>query len=262
MYLFELISAALEGKVPLTFSLGAYILLGCLILRWIANILANHIPASMIHDWEEEVAAERDEAFVKPRPSLLKAIRETPKVPSCLRSLQTGAPVDWTQAGADIALALFPLIAFLLAGGITVKSALIAFLTFPCALAIIIDKNHFLLPDVITLPTLWLGLLANSQTIFTSPAAAILGAAFGYGIIWGVNRVYRLLNGEDGIGLGDAKWLAIPGAWFGAMSAIHALLIASVVAIIYALTTKSQKIPFGPALSLATIIVGAIALGA
>ena len=121
-----------------------------------------------------------------------------------------------------------------------------------------IDADTKLLPDNITLPLLWLGLIANSGGLFTSLNEAVWGAIFGYLALWSVYWAFKLLTGKEGMGYGDFKLLAALGAWLGWQALpIVIILSAGCGAIIgilqIALSKKDSQetIPFGPYLALA-----------
>jgi len=124
-----------------------------------------------------------------------------------------------------------------------------------------IDLDHQLLPDSITLPVLWLGLLLNASSVFTDPVSAIYGAAFGYLSLWLIFQLFRLLTGKEGMGFGDFKLLALFGAWFGWQLLPQIVVIASVagavIGVAMILLRKHERetpIPFGPYLAIAGII--------
>ncbi|MDN5872373.1 MAG: A24 family peptidase [Nitrococcus sp.] len=121
-----------------------------------------------------------------------------------------------------------------------------------------IDLDHQLLPDDLTLPTLWLGLLLSLVPVFVPVDAAIIGAASGYLTLWGIYHLFRWLTGKQGMGHGDFKLLAMLGAWLGWQSLPLIVLLASVVgaavgiALIAGLGRhRDQPIPFGPFLATA-----------
>lgn len=123
---------------------------------------------------------------------------------------------------------------------------------------IFIDIDHQLLPDRITLPLLWLGLLANSFGLFTSLESAVYGAIAGYLSLWSVYWAFKLLTGKEGMGYGDFKLLAALGAWAGLSQIPLIILLSSVVGAILGIlmiVTKKQEqqtpIPFGPYLAIA-----------
>jgi leader peptidase (prepilin peptidase)/N-methyltransferase len=136
-------------------------------------------------------------------------------------------------------------------------------LIFVLAYLAYIDLRTFRLPDLITLPLILIGLCFNSfsNLQFVSPQESILGALLGYLFLWLMNRVYRYIRQQDGIGMGDAKLLAGLGAWLGWHALPGILLIASASGIIGGmiwLRLNKQKhgspFPFGPFLIFAGII--------
>lgn len=123
---------------------------------------------------------------------------------------------------------------------------------------IFIDIDHQLLPDRITLPLLWLGLLANSFGLFTSLESSVYGAIAGYLSLWSVYWAFKLLTGKEGMGYGDFKLLAALGAWAGLSQIPLIILLSSVVGAVLGIlmiVTKKQEqqtpIPFGPYLAIA-----------
>ncbi|HSX59782.1 MAG TPA: A24 family peptidase [Tahibacter sp.] len=121
-----------------------------------------------------------------------------------------------------------------------------------------IDFRTQLLPDNLTLPLLWLGLLLSLQPVFVAPADAIVGAAIGYLSLWSIYWLFKLLTGKEGMGYGDFKLLGALGAWMGPKSLLPIVLLSSVVgailgSIILATRGKdsSTPIPFGPFIAVA-----------
>ncbi|HUS25629.1 MAG TPA: A24 family peptidase [Candidatus Binatia bacterium] len=126
---------------------------------------------------------------------------------------------------------------------------------FLVALAVI-DLHTQLLPDVLTLPLLWLGLLLSLGGMFTGPAASIAGAAAGYGVLWCIFQAYRLATGREGMGFGDFKLLAALGAWFGWQALVPIVLMASLAGAAVGIGLMAFRgrdrvtaIPFGPFLA-------------
>lgn len=124
-----------------------------------------------------------------------------------------------------------------------------------------IDLDHQLLPDQITLPLLWLGLLLSVFGVFVTPTESILGAAAGYLSLWSIYHGYRLLTGKHGLGHGDFKLLAALGAWLGWMMLPMIILLASIsgalmggVWLLWRGHDRSQPIPFGPFLATAGLL--------
>jgi len=121
-----------------------------------------------------------------------------------------------------------------------------------------IDIDHQLLPDNITLPLLWLGLMFNSFGLFTDLHSAVLGAIGGYLILWLVFWTFKLLTGKEGMGYGDFKLLAALGAWLGWQALPLIILLSSLVGAVIGVAgilimgrDKSIPIPFGPYLAIA-----------
>jgi leader peptidase (prepilin peptidase)/N-methyltransferase len=119
-----------------------------------------------------------------------------------------------------------------------------------------IDLDTQLLPDDITLPLLWLGLIFNMSNAFTSLPNAVIGAISGYLILWSVYWVFKLTTGKEGMGYGDFKLLAAIGAWFGWQMLPLVILLSSVVGAIVGITLivaakhgRDIPIPFGPYLA-------------
>lgn len=121
----------------------------------------------------------------------------------------------------------------------------------------LIDLDHLLLPDNLTLPLLWLGLLLNLNSLFSPLEDAVLGAALGYGVLWSLYWLFKLATGKEGMGYGDFKLLAAIGAWFGWQALLPVLLLASVTGATLGLGLMALRrlgeervLPFGPALAL------------
>lgn len=128
-----------------------------------------------------------------------------------------------------------------------------------------IDLDHQLLPDALTLPLLWLGLIASlagwnssAHALPSDPASAIGGAAIGYLSLWAVFHLFRLLTGKEGMGYGDFKLLAALGAWLGWQMLLPIVLLSAVVGAILGATLivlrrqqRGNPIPFGPFLAAA-----------
>ncbi|MEJ2755284.1 MAG: A24 family peptidase, partial [Gammaproteobacteria bacterium] len=95
--------------------------------------------------------------------------------------------------------------------------------------ATLIDYDHHLLPDSLTLPLMWMGLLIATVPVFVSVETAVLGAAFGYVSLWCVFWLFKLLTGKDGMGYGDFKLLAALGAWCGWQSLPAIIMLSSLV---------------------------------
>ena len=121
-----------------------------------------------------------------------------------------------------------------------------------------IDADTQYLPDQLTLPLVWLGLLANYAGGLVSLQQAVLGVVCGYMSLWLLNFVHKLWRGFDGMGAGDFKLLAALGAWLGAAVLPVIVFVAALVGVVAALVlkaAKSQPIAFGPCLAIAGWLV-------
>jgi leader peptidase (prepilin peptidase)/N-methyltransferase len=121
-----------------------------------------------------------------------------------------------------------------------------------------IDLRTTLLPDSLTLPLLWLGLLLSTVPVFAAPEPAIFGAAAGYLMLWSVYWAFKLLTGKEGMGYGDFKLLAAIGAWCGVSAVLPVLLMSSVVGAVLGSIwlmlrggDRAMPIPYGPYLAVA-----------
>lgn len=122
----------------------------------------------------------------------------------------------------------------------------------------VIDLHKQLLPDTLTLPLIWMGLLIALPGVFVDINSSVIGAMAGYMVLWLVFQTFKLITGKEGMGFGDFKLLAALGAWNGWMLLPQIILISSVIGavvgilmIITGKTKTQQPIPFGPYLALA-----------
>ena len=121
-----------------------------------------------------------------------------------------------------------------------------------------IDLRTTWLPDSLTQPLLWIGLLASLITVYVNPVSSILGATAGYLSLWSVYKLFKLVTGKEGMGYGDFKLLAALGAWCGIKAILPILLMSSLVGAIIGSAwllmkgkDRSTQIPFGPYLAIA-----------
>ncbi|MEJ2592626.1 MAG: A24 family peptidase [Candidatus Thiodiazotropha sp.] len=142
--------------------------------------------------------------------------------------------------------------------GVTWTTLAALLLTWSLIALSMIDFDVQLLPDNITLPLLWLGLLLSLGAIFTDPRSAIVGAVAGYLSLWSVYQLFKRLTGKEGMGYGDFKLLAVLGAWLGwqylpQIILLSALVGASVGISLIVLRGRDRNIPipFGPYLAAA-----------
>jgi leader peptidase (prepilin peptidase)/N-methyltransferase len=131
-----------------------------------------------------------------------------------------------------------------------------------CMIALaFIDLDVQLLPDCITLPLLWTGLLINLNNVFTDIHSAVIGAVSGYLLLWMIHWGYKLIAGKEGLGRGDFKLLAAIGAWLGwemlPLVTLFSSLTGALAGILLVLLGKQERdtpIPFGPYLASGSLV--------
>lgn len=140
--------------------------------------------------------------------------------------------------------------------GITIIAIFGLLITWILIIQSAIDFKECLIPDEITLPMLWLGLIVNYFNIFVNLHEAVMGAVSGYLFFWVIYWIFKLITGKEGIGYGDFKLLAMLGAWLGyqmlPLIIVISTTIGSIVGGILILLKKRNKnaaIPFGPYLA-------------
>ena len=142
--------------------------------------------------------------------------------------------------------------------GVSDNTLFLLILTWGLVALTMIDLDHMLLPDQLTLPLLWLGLLVNVKGTFIPLEQAVIGAAVGYMSLYSVFWLFKLLTGKEGMGHGDFKLVAVFGAWMGWQLLPLLILMASAVGAIVGISLivlkghkREQAIPFGPYLAVA-----------
>ena len=141
--------------------------------------------------------------------------------------------------------------------GSSLTTLLLCILSLGFIIIFFIDLEHFIIPDVVTFPLMVLGFIKsfdpNLNSMFPNYIISIVGGIFGYVIIWAIIYFYKQVRKKEGMGLGDAKLLAVIGFWFGIQSIPFVIFFSSTIALISvvpALINKSKKmssqIPFGP----------------
>lgn len=125
----------------------------------------------------------------------------------------------------------------------------------------LIDLRHFVLPDILTLPLLWAGLLTNCWDYFAALQDAVIGAVLGYMSLWSIYWLFKLLRGKEGLGYGDFKLTAAVGAWLGWQALPTVIFLAAIgglcaglILVIAKHRDSQQPLPFGPFLASAAFI--------
>lgn len=142
--------------------------------------------------------------------------------------------------------------------GVTIQTIFALILSWCLIAASGIDLGHKLLPDTITLPLLWLGILMSFFDVFIDLESSVIGAMAGYMSLWSVYIVFKVITGKEGMGHGDFKLLAMLGAWMGWKVLFVIILTSSIVGAIVGIsmillnkTSRGTQIPFGPYLAAA-----------
>jgi len=246
------------------------------------NVVIHRLPLMMEAEWRAECAA--IEGREAPPHATFNLFTPPSRCPACqapVRAWQNIPVVSWLLlrgkcAGCATRISpRYPLVeilggalAALMAWRFGYSWALAAALVYAWALLALtfIDYDTQLLPDDITLPLLWLGLIANTQGLFTDLPSAVVGAAAGYLVLWTVYWLFKLIARKEGMGYGDFKLLAAIGAWTGwqvlpfviVLSAGLGAVIGS-IALWASRKDAGSRIPFGPFLALGGI--GALVWG-
>jgi leader peptidase (prepilin peptidase)/N-methyltransferase len=193
----------------------------------------------------------------------LRAYENIPLVSFILlrgRCSACGAKIGWRYPLIEAASAVFAALSLAAFGPTFAALAAFGFCAALLAMSAI-DLATRLLPDSLTLPLLWAGLLINLNGTFATLDAAVIGAAAGYLSLWSVYWLFKLVRGVEGMGYGDFKLLAAIGAWLGWSALLQVILVASVSGAIVGVGATLAKrmrleepLPFGPFLALAGIL--------
>ena len=240
------------------------------------NVVIYRLPLMLHRQWEGEarhiLEGESPAAALEP----FNLVVPRSRCPHCERQIRAweniplvswlllrgkcagcGGPIAWRYPVVELLTGFVTLAMLSLFGFTWLGLAALAFTWVLLALTFI-DYDTQLLPDQLTLPLVWLGLLVNLQGGFTDTRSAIVGAVAGYLFLWSTYWAFKLITGKEGMGYGDFKLLAAIGAWLGWQVLPAAILIAAGVGLLYALATSvlgqresSQPIPFGPFLAIA-----------
>lgn len=236
------------------------------------NVVIYRLPKMMELEWEAQAAELRGEdpppaqrfSLLVPRsrcPSCghqLGALENLPLLSWLLqrgRCKACGAPIPARYPVVELATGLLSAVAIWRFGA-TWAGLGALLLSFTLIALTFIDLDTQLLPDSMTMPLLWLGLLFNLWGVYVPLSEAVIGAMAGYLSLWSVYWLFRLVTGKEGMGYGDFKLLAALGAWFGWTALPAIILLASVVGsvvgvslILFASHKREVPIPFGPYLA-------------
>ncbi|MDJ0929180.1 MAG: A24 family peptidase [Gammaproteobacteria bacterium] len=261
--------------------MGAVALLG-LVVGSFLNVVIYRLPIMLDRDWRRQARehlslpepADAEQArfnLVTPRSSCpgcgtpVKAWQNIPVVSylllrgscaACGMRISPRYPIIEALTGLFSAL-----IAWQFGYGMACAAALV--LTWSLIALAVIDLDHQILPDIITLPLLWLGLFfaLSSDAAFTDLRGAVIGALAGYLSLWSVYHLFRLVTGKEGMGYGDFKLFAALGAWLGWQMLPVIILLSALVGALTGIALivirgrdRQLPIPFGPFLAAAGFV--------
>jgi len=246
-----------------------------LIVGSFLNVVILRLPPRLMHAWKQQSRelleiADNDEA---PPPGLVWEPSHCPHCKHRLGAFENIPLVSWLalrgrcrHCRTPISIQ-YPLVEFLTGAATAVVvwrfgadwHAVAGIALTWCLVALAgIDVRTQLLPDQLTLPLLWLGLLLSLIPLFVEARAAITGAVTGYLALWCVYWGFKLLTGKEGMGYGDFKLLGALGAWMGPLALLPIVLLSSLIGAIVGVVAlrvrnqdRSTPIPFGPFLAAA-----------
>ena len=242
------------------------------------NVVIHRLPIMMEREWESEcrtllelgtVLEKAPFNLVQPRsrcPRCKKMITAMENIPivsflalrgkcrQCGEAISVRYPIIEALAGIGSGMAAW----YFGFGAVSIAAAALVWALIALA-GIDIDTQY--LPDSITLPMLWLGMVLGIFGVFVDLRASVPGAVFGYLSLWSIYWLFKLVTGKEGMGHGDFKLLAMLGAWLGWQTLPAIILLSSAVGavtglfmIVSGLQQRSEPIPFGPYLAGAGII--------
>ena len=243
------------------------------------NVVIHRLPKMLDRGWRAQCAELRGEEIVdEPAYNLVVPRSACPSCGHRITALENVPVVSWLLLGGKCSACKtripvrYPIVeivggllavAAIVAFGATAKGAAACVLLWTLLALTVIDADTQLLPDDLTLPLVWAGLIVNLWGVFAPLASAVIGAVAGYLTLWTIYWLFKLIRGKEGMGYGDFKLLAALGAWLGWTMLPLIVLLSSVVGAVIGLALIAFKgrdhelpMPFGPFLAIA----GAIAL--
>ena len=255
------------------FFIGAVFVLGLMVGSFL-NVVIYRLPLMMERDWQAQYQEYLGESPAEEAP--LSLAQPASRCPHCNHKIRfyENIPVlsylwlrgkcSSCQAAISIRYPLIELLTGVLSAviawhfGFGLQAGAALLLTWALIALSMIDVDHQLLPDSITLPLLWLGLALSLFPVFADMHSSLIGAIAGYLSLWTVYQLFKLVTGKEGMGFGDFKLLAALGAWMGWQALPVIVLLSSAVGallggamIVIQGRDRAQPIPFGPYLAIA-----------
>ncbi len=236
------------------------------------NVVIYRLPKIMEQEWRHECAILLNgSAAESPALTLSKPASTCPKCQHKIRWYENIPLISWLALGGKCSNCKTSIgIRYPVVELITMLASIVVVMTFGptfkmlAALALTwvlialtgIDFDTQLLPDSLTLPLAGMGLLVNTQGLFTSPSQSIWGYIIGFLVLWLVYIAFKLITGKEGMGYGDFKLLAALGAWLGPLMLPMIILLSSLVGAIIGIVllkvrNENQPFAFGPFLAIA-----------
>ena len=244
------------------------------------NVVIFRLPKMLEQGWKKECREFLADELAKPKSQnkeeLITLSTPSSTCPSCqhkIRFYENIPVISWlvlrgkcSQCRSKISLR-YPLVELTTAilsaviaahFGVTLTTLFLLILTWGLVCLTLIDFDHMLLPDQITLPLLWLGLLVNLNGAIVPLNDSVIGAVAGYMSLFSIFWLFKLITGKEGMGHGDFKLVAVFGAWIGWQLLPLLILMASAVGAVIGISMmmfknhqREQAIPFGPYLAIA-----------
>ena len=234
------------------------------------NVVIVRIPPLLEYDWRCQCheLLERDRHEEKRPPGIVFSRSRCPKCGHGIKAYENIPLISYLMLRAKCSACQasipfrYPLVEFTTAllfvitiwhFGPNLQGLTALFLTALLVAMAGIDIDHQLLPDNMTIPLMWAGILISFWSIHTDLFSSVIGAIAGYLILWSIYHLFRLLTGKEGMGYGDFKLLAALGAWMGWQMLPLIILLSSVVGAVVGLILigtgrlkKDKPMPFGP----------------
>lgn len=256
-----------------------------LIIGSFLNVVIYRLPKMMENEWfcecrellvDELKPSDKKKGKVATEPEVLTLSKPASTCPKCghkIKIIENIPVLSWLflrgkcSSCANPISARYPIIesvsgvlslVIAMHYGVTIQTLFMLILTWSLITLTMIDADKMILPDQITLPLVWLGLLLNLNGVFIGIEQAVVGAMVGYLSLWSIFWLFKLVTGKEGMGYGDFKLFAVFGAWFGWELLPVLILMASLVGAVIGISLMvfknhegSKPIPFGPYLAIA-----------